>query len=94
VSVELNHNFSLKTESVWEVFIFPDTLVFIFNRRPLNYTEIYCTIYAAIKTDAVSHEKAHVASIRITDAIVDLHYTKLGGYDLDDKSITGVSPPL
>ncbi|MEY4334021.1 MAG: hypothetical protein RLZZ196_2764 [Bacteroidota bacterium] len=44
----------------------------------MNYTEVYNKIYKAISNANLSHEKAHNASVRITDALNDIFvYTKM-----------------
>lgn len=39
----------------------------------MNYTEVYRSIYSLIKKAEIPHEVTHNISIRITDAISDLH---------------------
>lgn len=46
----------------------------------MNYTEVYNSIYNAIKTDLIPHEVAHGASLRISDAINGIYMFLLQNY--------------
>lgn len=46
-----------------------------------NYTEVYKKIYKEIKTDQISHDKAHRAALKITNTIMDIY-----AITLDEKN--------
>jgi hypothetical protein len=45
-----------------------------------NYTEVYRDVYAKIKTDAIPHEEARIAALKIADALLSVYLFSKDNY--------------